>query len=328
MDFRNFQSEILDSQIPGKKFDELALELFAFQSKENPVYHEFLKRTGRLNFIPEKAEEIPFLPIGFFKSKDVFCRGFRPELQFSSSGTGGNRSRHLISDPAFAASTSLNGFLNAVGDISRHQVLALLPGYEENPESSLIFMVKGLENASASAARFFGMDFDSFEKALEECRMRQHLPLIFGVSHAFLSLLETGRKPDFSDALMIETGGMKGLRKEISKMELLEILQSEFRPGKLISEFGMCELLSQAYAFPERYHPAKTMKAFIRQADDPLAPAGKTGRGVLNFIDLANFASCAFLASEDLGMVYEDGSFSVLGRLDQAEIRGCNLLFA
>ena len=219
-------------------------------------------------------------------------------------------------------------FQQASGDIRNCEILALLPGYEENPESSLIFMVKALQELSASEVRFFGMDFAAFEIALQNCRKRGHQPLIFGVSHAYLSLLESGRKSDFSDAIMIETGGMKGLRKEISKTELLETLEQGFRPKQLISEFGMCELLSQAYGFPERCHPAGTLRAFIRQPEDPLAAVSKSGRGVLNFIDLANYASCAFIASEDLGSVYDDGSFSILGRMDQAEIRGCNLLFA
>jgi hypothetical protein len=328
MDFRNFRNKILSLQKNDAAFAQLALELFYFQSKENPVYARYLQLIGRKDYAPQKPEEIPFLPIEFFKSNDVFCNGFQPVLRFSSSGTGGNRSRHLIADPEFYAQSSRLAFQKAAGDLYNTEILALLPGYEENTESSLIFMVKALQELSASEVRFFGMNFSSFETALQDCRKRGRQPLIFGVSHAYLSLLESGRYPDFSDALMIETGGMKGLRQEISKTELLETLEQGFRPKRLISEFGMCELLSQAYAFPDRYIPSGTLRAFIRQPEDPLAVVSDSGRGVLNFIDLSNFASCAFIASEDLGSVYDDGSFSILGRLDQAEIRGCNLLFA
>jgi hypothetical protein len=328
MNFQSFQEKILSLGEGSPEFDELALALYQFQSKENPLYAQYLQLTGQSGFSPQKLQEIPFLPIGFFKTGDVFCQGFSSQLRFASSGTGGNRSRHLIADSSFCAAVSHRAFLSAIGDISNCEILALLPGYEENPESSLIFMVKSLEKSSAAEVRFFGLNFLGFGKAIEDCRERGHQPLVFGVSHAFLSLLESGFMPDLSDVILIETGGMKGLRREISKMELLEILQNELQPGKLISEFGMCELLSQAYAFPERYQPAASLRACIRQPEDPLASVSKTGRGVLNFIDLANYASCAFIASEDLGTVYEDGSFSILGRLDQAEIRGCNLLFA
>jgi len=309
-------------------FESFALELFAFQSVHNPVYAEYLQRIGKAGFHPAKPEEIPFLPISLFKTRQILCEGFREKLVFRSSGTGGHRSQHFISDPEFCASHSRSLFHHALGDISQTEIIALLPGYEENPDSSLIFMVKALQQESSGIPTFCGMDFQLMLQALEACRRRNHQPLIFGVSHALLNLLESNIKPDFSDVLLIETGGMKGLRREISKPELLEVLQQGFQPKQLVSEFGMCELNSQAYAFPERYHPGFSLKVLVRNPEDPLGIAKANGRGVLNFIDLSNFASCAFIASEDLGEVYADGSFSVAGRLDQAEIRGCNLLFA
>lgn len=309
-------------------FEELALELFYFQSRHNPVYSEYLQRIGKSGLAPESLSEIPFLPISFFKNHKVFTEGYVSEICFRSSGTGGERSMHFLPDASFAAGHSRMEFIHSVGSIKDREIIALLPGYEENPDSSLIFMVKELEPESAGNLLFAGMDFETMKLALKECRQRGNKPLIFGVSHALLSLLETGDVPDFSDILLVETGGMKGLRKEISKAELLETLQQGFRPQRLVSEFGMCELSSQAYAFPEKYFPGFAMKVLVRQPDDPLGSASNSGRGVLNFIDLANFASCAFIAGEDLGEVDEDGGFKVFGRLDQAEIRGCNLLFA
>lgn len=309
-------------------FDQLALELFAFQSVENQVFAEYLERIGKTGFEPASVEEIPFLPISLFKSREVFCRNFEAAHCFRSSGTGGERSRHFISDPHFCAAHSRALFRAALGNIQQYEIIALLPGYEENPDSSLIFMVKALEQESTGHLSFCGMNFPALQQALSECRKRNHRPLVFGVSHALLSLLESGLQVDFSDVLLIETGGMKGLRRELSKAELLNTLQEGFRPEKLVSEFGMCELSSQAYGFPELYQPGFSLNALVRNAEDPLGPAKTTGRGVLNFIDLANFSSCAFIAGEDLGEVYSDGSFSVAGRLDQAEIRGCNLLFA
>ncbi len=328
MEINSFRKNIQKLQEGSPDFEALALELFSFQSTQNPVYAEYMERIGLREFTPCSLQEIPFLPIGFFKTREVFCEGFIPEIRFRSSGTGGNRSQHILADAAFYGSQSRKGFISAIGSIEKYEILALLPGYEENPESSLIYMVQALKEAKPAGLRFFGMDFSAFVSELEACRQRGHKPLIFGVSHALLSMLESRLQFDFSNAVLVETGGMKGLRKEISKAELLEILEQGFRPKKLVSEFGMCELMSQAYAFPERYHPVSALRAFVRQPEDPLAAVRLSGRGVLNFIDLGNFASCAFIASEDLGEVYADGTFSVHGRLDQAEIRGCNLLFA
>jgi hypothetical protein len=309
-------------------FDALAFRLFEFQSQQNPAYAEYLSLIGKAGFRPSSLNEIPFLPISLFKSREVFCRGFTEKIRFMSSGTGGNRSRHLLSDPEFCGRNSRQIFTSVIGSISDRQVIAMLPGYEENPDSSLIFMVKQLEEISAGNLNFTGLDFEKLRVAIRDCRSRGNKPLIFAVSHALLSLLDSGTQIDFSDALLIETGGMKGLRQEVSKPQLMELIRSGFQPEKLISEFGMCELSSQAYAFPEIYYPAYSLKVMVRDAEDPLGFVANYGRGALNFIDLANYASCAFIAAEDLGEVFPDGSFSVTGRLDQAEIRGCNLLFA
>jgi len=309
-------------------FLELALELFEFQSSKNSVYAEYLNLTGQNTIKPTELREIPFLPIGFFKTHKITCSGFETDFAFTSSGTGGQSSKHFISDPDFYDENSLYIFERQVGELKNHEIIAPLPGYEENPGSSLIRMVRVLAKASGAEASFSGLDFQSFLNALSDCRSRNKKPLIFGVSHALLKLIESGLNPDLSDCVLLETGGMKGLRKEMGKFELLQILQAGLKPEILISEFGMCELMSQAYGFPEKYQPAYSLKALVRNPEAPLEFSNKTGRGALNFIDLANYGSCCFLASEDLGEVANDGRFQVLGRLDQAEIRGCNLLFA
>lgn len=324
-DWKNKLHELAAGKV---SFEEIAFRLFRFQSENNPVYSEYLHLTGKSGIRPSSLEEIPFLPISLFKGREVFCRGFSEKIRFMSSGTGGSRSLHLIEDPEYCAGISRRVFSASVGNIREREIIAMLPGYEENPHSSLIFMVKGFREISAAAPVFTGLDFQKLGKALEECRNRENKPLIFAVSHALLSLLESNIDLDFSDVLLIETGGMKGLRRELSKPEMLAIIREGFQPEKLFSEFGMCELSSQAYAVGEHYLPAFSMKVRVRDAMDPLGECQKYGRGVLNFIDLANYASCAFIAGEDLGEVFPDGRFSVSGRLDQAEIRGCNLLFA
>ena len=323
-----FQKKLLQLRKASITFDVLAFELFEFQSRKNPVYAEYLKLTGQEQIKPIELREIPFLPIGFFKTHKIICSGFETEFAFTSSGTGGQSSKHFIYDPDFYDENSLYIFERQVGELKNHEIIAPLPGYEENPGSSLIRMVRALAEASGAEARFSGLDFQSFLKALSDCRSRHKQPLIFGVSHALLELIESGLNPDLSDCVLLETGGMKGLRKEMGKFELLQILQAGLKPKTLISEFGMCELMSQAYGFPEKYQPAYSLKALVRNPEAPLEFSNNTGRGALNFIDLANYGTCCFLASEDLGEVANDGSFQVFGRLDQAEIRGCNLLFA
>lgn len=323
-----FQKKLSALRERPDSFHELALELFEFQSSQNPVYAEYLKLTGQNTIKPTDLNEIPFLPIGFFKTRKIICSGFETEFAFTSSGTGGHSSKHFIYDPEFYDENSLFTFEKQVGELKTYEIIALLPGYEENPGSSLIRMVRALARASGAEASFAGLDFQSFLKALGECRNRNKKPLIFGVSHALLRLIESGLNPDLSDCVILETGGMKGLRKEMGKHELLQSLQEGLQPELLISEFGMCELMSQAYAFPEIYQPGYSLKALTRNPEAPLEKSSQTGRGALNFIDLANYGSCCFIASEDLGEVAADGSFQVFGRLDQAEIRGCNLLFA
>ena len=317
-----------DRSTDSVDFEQLALDLFSFQSVNNPIYSEYLFRIGKKDYQPAGLEQIPFLPIALFKTREVICQGFEKTLLFRSSGTGGNRSSHWISDSSFCSAHSRLLFNEAVGEIYDMEILALLPGYEENPASSLLFMVKELARETTRPAQFLGMNFGSLHQALKDCRNRGHRPLVFGVSHALLQLIESGNIPDLSDACLIETGGMKGLRQEMSKTSLLEMLQDGLMPFRLISEFGMCELSSQAYAFPELYKPGPGLKVLCRNPEDLLGNARQKGRGVLNFIDLANFSSCAFIAGEDLGEVFEDGSFRISGRMDLADVRGCNLLFA
>jgi phenylacetate-coenzyme A ligase PaaK-like adenylate-forming protein len=305
------------------------MDIFRFQSKQNPVYAEYLKH---LKVAPSKIRQIsqiPFLPISFFKKHKVLCNTeAHIEKTFTSSGTGGSgTSRHYLTDLSVYKKSFRKGFQLFFGKPDDYIVLALLPGYLERSGSSLVYMAEDLIKQSQSElSGFFLHDFPKLNKHIIKAQKTSKKILLLGVSFALLDFFKDYR---FSNPEMIvmETGGMKGRRKEIVRNELHELLAKAAGTKKIYSEYGMTELLSQAYSLGnERFISPPWMQIRLRDLYDPFSEPETTLTGGLNVIDLANFNSCAFIETQDLGKRHTDGSFEVLGRFDHSDIRGCNLM--
>ncbi len=309
-------------------FEEKALAIFRMQYTENPVYREFC---GYLDKNPADVlhlTDIPFLPIGFFKSKEIISEEKKSEIIFTSSGTTGSlTSKHLVSDLHVYEKSFRKTFSHFYGDISEYCVLALLPSYLEREGSSLIYMVDDLIKKSGhEKSGFYLNNLESLKDQLVQLEAAGTKTLLIGVSFALLDMAEN-HPINLQHTIVMETGGMKGRRKELIREELHHILKSSFGVPQIHSEYGMTELLSQAYSKGNgRFETPPWMKIMIRDTEDPMTyqPTGKTGG--MNIIDLANINSCAFIATQDLGKVYSDGSFEILGRFDHSDVRGCNLM--
>jgi phenylacetate-coenzyme A ligase PaaK-like adenylate-forming protein len=310
------------------EFESIALDVFRFQIEKNPVYSIFCKHLGRTKTNITSFKEIPFLPISFFKSKKVVSSKKIEQAIFSSSGTTGqNTSKHYVPDLALYEKSYLKGFESFYGDVSEYCILALLPSYLERSGSSLIYMVDDLIKKSNHRDSGFYLDeIDVLIEKLIRLDSQGKKVLLIGVSFALLDLVEK-HQLNLKNTIVMETGGMKGRRKELIREELHDILKKGFGTKSIHSEYGMTELLSQAYSQGNGiFKNPPWMKILIRDTEDPLTlqEFGKTG-GV-NVIDLANINSCSFIATQDLGKNYNDGSFEILGRFDNSDIRGCNLL--
>ncbi len=328
----NLSEEIKYSafQISGEEdFNDLALKIFHYQHETNPVYREF---TQLLHVEPEKIkhyQKIPFLPISLFKDQKIIS-GHEDDFQkiFTSSGTTGNiPSQHFIRDLKLYEESFSRCFRIFYGEPEKFRFLALLPGYMERRNSSLVYMLdQFIRITERNGSGFFLHDLASLKEKLDERASINIKTILFGASFALLDFAE--RFPmDIGGVIVMETGGMKGRRKEMVREELHEILCNKLNVKNVHSEYGMTELLSQAYS-PGKgiFRAPPWMKALIRDTNDPmqLLPPGQTGG--INIIDLANIYSCSFIATQDLGRLNEDGSFEVLGRFDDSDVRGCNLL--
>jgi len=316
--------------IPGKNdFNDLALKIFRFQYKTNSIYREFSTLLGTEPSKINSYLRVPFLPIGFFRDhKIVSGDGTRAEKVFTSSGTTGSiPSRHFITDLKLYEESFTRSFRNFYGEPEKFRFLALLPGYLERQGSSLVYMLDHfIRNTERNGSGFFLHNMDSLEKTLRENQPPSVPTILFGASYALLDFAEQFPM-DISGVTIMETGGMKGRRKEMIREELHEILCRNLNVEKVHSEYGMTELLSQAYS-PGRgiFRAPSWMKILIRDVNDPLQflPCGQTGG--INIIDLTNIFSCSFIATQDLGKLHEDGSFEVVGRFDDSDVRGCNLM--
>lgn len=309
-------------------FDELALEVFLLQKEANPLYKKYLQLSGLEAVKPSHAGDIPALPIQLFKSYDIRTGTWEPAEKFLSSGTTGmEQSRHLVRDPDWYKWVSRHLFEYSYGSISEACFLALLPSYLERKGSSLIAMMDDFISLSDfPQSGFFLHDTVALLDKLRECREADIPVFLFGVSFALWDLAEQF-PADFSGVRVMETGGMKGRRREITRQELHEILQHAWNVDAIHSEYGMTELFSQAYSSTKGIFKAgPTLRVYSRDVTDPLATTGFNRTAALNLVDLANIDTICFIASEDLGKCYADGSFEVLGRLDNSDIRGCNLL--
>ena len=309
-------------------FEKEALATFHRQHKANPVYRSYC---DLINISPSEIKsstKIPSLPIQFFKSHAVKCFSEAPSIVFSSSGTTTSiNAQHPILDKAIYNHSFQKGFESQYGDPKDWAILALLPSYLERKGSSLIYMMDALIQQSKHAASGFYLDeFDQLKKQLEQLESQQQPTILLGVSFALLDFAE--QYPlQLKHTVVMETGGMKGRRKEMIREDLHATLTKAFGVEVIHSEYGMTELLSQAYSKGHgRFYTPSWMKVTAGEINDPFALIDGSKIGRLNIIDLANQESCAFIATDDLGRVFPDGSFEVMGRLDQSDIRGCNLL--
>jgi phenylacetate-coenzyme A ligase PaaK-like adenylate-forming protein len=305
-----------------------ALEVFNFQYKTVQVYRDFCEGLSIHPKEVDAIEKIPFLPISFFKSHEVFSKGKNPRLIFESSGTTGElTSKHFVADETIYKNSFRKGFERVYGNISDYVILALLPSYLERNNSSLVYMVADwISESRHPDSGFYLNEMETLRDKLIALDAAGQQVILIGVSFALLDLAE--RYPmQLCNTLVMETGGMKGRRKELVRSELHQILKTGLGVKTIHSEYGMTELLSQAYSKADGLFSCPPwMKILIRDPEDPLTLMGHQKNGGINVIDLANIYSCSFVATQDLGKTYADGRFEVLGRFDHADIRGCNLL--
>ena len=308
-------------------FAETAMRIFRFQYENNSVYQSYCQH---LNINKEDVKtlcDIPFLPISFFKTHEVKTTDFEPELTFRSSGTTGmQHSQHLIKDAQLYRQSLLNSFRHFYGDTSKYTFLALLPNYLEQKNSSLIYMMEALMHESGAPDNgYYLYNHEDLYHKLIQLRDNQQKVILWGVTFALLDFAEH-YQIDFPQLIVFETGGMKGRRKEMVKEELYDILRRAFGVPDIHSEYGMCELLSQAYSKGGNlFTTPPWMRLQLRNEKDPLDSSNTVNTGVINVIDLANIYSCSFIATEDLGRRHPQG-IEILGRLDHSQLRGCNLM--
>ncbi|WP_179004399.1 LuxE/PaaK family acyltransferase [Winogradskyella forsetii] len=309
-------------------FDALALDVFKFQFENNNVYRSFCDLLYKHPADIKCVSEIPFLPIQFFKSHSILSSSQNIEKTFSSSGTtGSTTSKHLVTDLKLYEDSYLKAFRHFYGAIEDYVVLALLPSYLERDGSSLIYMVDDLIKKSNHAeSGFYLHNLDELASTLQTLEAKQQKTLLIGVSFALLDLVEV-HQFNLKHTIVMETGGMKGRRKEIIRQELHQILKSGFGVNQIHSEYGMTELLSQAYSKGHGvFQCPPWMKILTRDTEDALSIQQSNKTGGINVIDLANLNSCAFIATQDLGKVDDNGQFEIIGRFDNSDIRGCNLM--
>lgn len=326
---KNITSEDIFSISSAEEFESHALNIFKYQAKNCPVYSNFI---SNLNIDLEnvrKIAEIPFLPVEFFKSHEILSvPDARPEIIFRSSGTTGmSQSKHAVTDLSLYKQSYRQGFKEFYGDIGNYAVLALLPSYQEREGSSLIFMVDDLISLSERPeSGYFLYNHSELAETLKKLGTSHSHTLLIGVTYALLDFAES-HTVEFPELIVMETGGMKGKRREMIREELHEALSKGFGVPAIHSEYGMTELLSQAYSKGGGvFHCPPWMQVRIRDTNDPLEILKPGQTGGINVIDLANINSCAFIATQDLGRLHADGSFEILGRFDNSDIRGCNLL--
>lgn len=309
-------------------FNAAALYLFRLHAADNPVYRGFLEALGVRPVDVHRVDDIPHLPIGFFRNHRVLLNGCSPELVFTSSGTtGAVTATHHVALPALYERSFLSSFTRVHGDPSRWRILALLPAYLERPGSSLVYMVERLITATGDPhSGTYLYDHEELMRVLLRSERDARPTLLLGVPFALLDLAE--RFPmHLEHTVIMETGGMKGRRPEMVREDLHARLCSAFQVEHIHSEYGMTELLSQAWSTGNgRYHCPPWMRMRVRDVNDPRAhvPPGRTGG--IDVIDLCNLASCPFISTQDLGRAFPDGSFEVLGRFDHSDTRGCNLM--
>ncbi len=327
---RSLKTHKENDTISNSEFDALMLEVFNYQYKYNAFYRQYCSLLGKEFSKVSTISDIPFLPIQFFKNQEIKTGDWATsETIFTSSGTTGTTtSQHFLRDLTFYKDISILGFEEQYDSIADYCVLGLLPSYLERTGSSLITMVEEFIKLSKyPESGFFLHNHAELAEILRGCRDRQTPTLLIGVTFALLDFIEQ-HALDFPNLIVMETGGMKGRRKEMIRADLHDVLKKGFNCPYIHSEYGMTELFSQGYSKQNGiFEPTPTMRVVTREINDPLSITTQNGQlGVINVIDLGNLDTCSFIATDDLGRVYRDGTFEVLGRLDNSDIRGCNLL--
>ncbi len=318
---------ILGAQ-PGN-FEQLALVVFQYQSAHNELYHSYCDALHINEADVTTLTQIPFLPVSFFKTHTVVTEhgSDKAALVFESSGTTGEvNSRHYVYNAAIYERSLLQGFEQFYGDPAGYAILALLPSYLERKNASLVHMAKTLMGKSGHPDNgYYINEWEQLHSVLQRLEQSKQKTLLLGVTFALLDFAEAYPMP-LAHTIVMETGGMKGRREELTRTEVHALLKKQWQLQQVHSEYGMTELLSQAYSIGEGiFKCTNTMRVLVRDINDPL-DVKETGQGVLNIIDLANIYSCSFIATEDIGNIRPDGSFEVLGRMDHSALRGCSLM--
>ncbi len=313
-------------------FNKLAIEIFRFQYNQNEIYRKYCESINTVPAAIHTISEIPFLPIQFFKTHEVKSSDFHAALLFESSGTSGSiNSKHFVKDPILYRKSFLKTFQHFYGHPRNYCILGLLPSYLEKGNSSLVYMVDALIKESNHPLNgFYLQDHDKLHSTLLHNELLEQPTLLIGVTYALLDFAAL-YPMELKHTIVMETGGMKGRRTELTRAEVHAELESHLQLQTVHSEYGMTELLSQAYSKGEGFfHCPSWMKILIREEDDPfevsLAYDNKPLKGAINIIDLANLYSCSFIATDDIGRLYKNGSFEVEGRIDNSALRGCGLM--
>ena len=313
-------------RLPSDQFLPTCKKVFDWQVQNNPVYQQWVNLIAKDAKAPAEMNQIPFLPISFFKSHAVFV-GDQPATLFESSGTTQDVvSKHWVADTTIYKQSFLQCFQLFYGAPADYCVLGLLPSYLERNHSSLVYMVNELINTSNHPdSGFYLDDFASLDSVLKKLELQKQKVWLIGVSFALIDF-SSAFPQQLNNTMVIETGGMKGRKQELTKLELHTVLTTQLGTQKIHSEYGMTELLSQAYSYGDGVFTCPPwMKVLVSDDDDPTILKSR-GRGVLHIIDLANIYRCSFIATQDLGEINEDGSFQVLGRVDASDRRGCSLM--
>ncbi|MEX0636061.1 MAG: acyl transferase [Ferruginibacter sp.] len=315
-------------------FEALAIDLFNYQYQENSFYRSFCNHLKIRQSEVQKLTQIPFLPIRFFKTNRIVSGVFKEAEVFESSGTSGSiNSKHFVKDLSLYETSFLKGISHFYGDLTNICIIGLLPSYLEKGQSSLVYMVNNLiQKSKIVSSGFFLNETEALKKLLLYNESIGQQTLLFGVTYALLDFAEENPL-QLQHTTVVETGGMKGRRTEMTRSQVHDVLKKQWQLKTVHSEYGMTELLSQAYSFGEGlFRTSPWMKVLIRAEDDPFevkcAPevAHEPITGVINIIDLANIYSCAFIATDDMGILYQNESFEVVGRIDNSDIRGCSLM--
>lgn len=308
-------------------FESVALALFEFQYQHNPVYKTYLDLLGANPYTIASLYQIPFLPIDFFKTHKVVATDFEPQAMFESSGTTQNiQSRHYVKELSIYEESMKTGFERCFRQPSGWCILGLLPSYLERRNSSLIYMVNELIRQSGHPeSGFYLDDHETLHQTINRLQATDQRIMLVGVTFALLDFAEK-YPSELRNVVVVETGGMKGRREELPREQVHSILKAAWHLPAIHSEYGMTELLSQAYSFRDGLFSCPPwMKILVRDEDDPFAVKSH-GRGLVNVIDLANVYSCAFIATDDVARLYDNGTFEILGRRDNSDLRGCSLL--